>query len=40
MKIKLLACDFSHKGYHGVGPCLDKAFSIGKVLTQNQEQAE
>jgi flavin reductase (DIM6/NTAB) family NADH-FMN oxidoreductase RutF len=39
MKIKPLVYDPSHKGYHGVGPCLDKAFSIGKVFTQHQERA-
>jgi len=31
MKIKPLLYDTSHKGYHGVGPLLGKAFSIGKA---------
>jgi flavin reductase (DIM6/NTAB) family NADH-FMN oxidoreductase RutF len=30
MKIKPLIFDTSHKGYHGVGPLLGKAFSVGK----------
>ena len=34
MKIKPLLYDTSHKGYHGVGPCLGKAFSVGKELQQ------
>ncbi len=29
MKIRPLIYDTSHKGYHGVGPLLGKAFSIG-----------
>lgn len=32
MKIKPLIYDTAHKGYHGVGPLLGKAFSIGKGL--------
>ncbi len=32
MKIKPLIYDPSHKGYHGIGPCLGKAFSIGKEV--------
>ena len=40
MKIKPLVYDPSHKGYHGVGPCLGKAFSIGKEFTQNQNKGE
>lgn len=32
MKIKPLIYDTSHKGYHGVGPLLGKAFSVGKEL--------
>jgi flavin reductase (DIM6/NTAB) family NADH-FMN oxidoreductase RutF len=32
MKIKPLIYDTSHKGYHGVGPLLGRAFSVGKVL--------
>ena len=32
MKIKPLIFDTSHKGYHGVGPLLGKAFSVGKGL--------
>jgi len=32
MKIKPLIYDTSHKGYHGVGPCIGKAFNIGKEL--------
>ena len=31
MKIKPLIFDTSHKGYHGVGPFLGKAFSVGKT---------
>jgi flavin reductase (DIM6/NTAB) family NADH-FMN oxidoreductase RutF len=31
MKIKPLIYDTSHKGYHGVGPLLGKAFSVGKT---------
>lgn len=30
-KIKPLIYDTSHKGYHGVGPLLGKAFSVGKT---------
>lgn len=30
MKIRPLLFDTSHRGYHGVGDCLGKAFSIGK----------
>jgi len=32
MKIKPLIYDTSHKGYHGVGPLLGRAFSVGKQL--------
>lgn len=32
MKIKPLIFDTSHIGYHGVGPLLAKAFSVGKGL--------
>jgi len=32
MKIKPLIYDTSRKGYHGVGPLLGKAFSVGKEL--------
>ncbi len=32
MKIKPLIYDTSHKGYHGVGPLLGGAFSVGKGL--------
>ena len=32
MKIKPLIYDTSHKGYHGVGPLLGKAFSVGNGL--------
>ena len=32
MKIKPLIYDTSHKGYHGVGPLLGKAYSVGKEL--------
>jgi flavin reductase (DIM6/NTAB) family NADH-FMN oxidoreductase RutF len=32
MKIRPLIYDTSHKGYHGVGPILGQAFSVGKVL--------
>ena len=31
LKIKPLLYDTSHKGYHGVGPLLGKAFSVGKT---------
>jgi flavin reductase (DIM6/NTAB) family NADH-FMN oxidoreductase RutF len=31
MKIKPLIFDTSHKGYHGVGPQLGRAFSVGKT---------
>ena len=31
MKIKPLIYDTAHKGYHGVGPLLGKAFSVGKT---------
>lgn len=31
MKIKPLIYDTSHKGYHGVGPLLGRAFSVGKA---------
>jgi flavin reductase (DIM6/NTAB) family NADH-FMN oxidoreductase RutF len=34
MKIKPLIFDTSHSGYHGVGPCLGKAFSIGKGFSR------
>jgi len=33
MKIKPLIYDTSHKGYHGIGPLLGKAFSVGKRLS-------
>lgn len=32
MKIQPLIYDTAHKGYHAVGPLLDKAFSAGKKL--------
>jgi len=32
LKIKPLIYDTSHKGYHGVGELLGKAFSVGKEL--------
>ena len=32
MKIKPLVYDPSHRGYHGVGPLLGAAFSVGKGL--------
>ena len=31
MRIKPLVYDTAHKGYHGVGPLLGKAFSVGKT---------
>ena len=31
MKIKPLIYDTAHRGYHGVGPLLGKAFSVGKL---------
>ena len=36
MKIKPLIFDTSHSGYHGVGPRLGKAFSIGKGLSRER----
>ena len=30
MKIQPLIYDTSHKGYHGVTPCIGRAFSVGK----------
>ncbi len=30
LKIKPLVFDTSHRGYHGIGPLLGKAFSVGK----------
>ena len=36
MKIKPLIFDTSNRGYHSVGPCLSKAFSIGKELPHEQ----
>jgi len=32
MKIQPLIYDTSHKGYHGISPCIGKAFSIGNEL--------
>lgn len=32
MKIRPLVYDTAHKGYHGVGPLLGKAFAVGKEL--------
>jgi len=32
MKIRPLVYDTAHKGYHGVGPLLGRAFSVGKGL--------
>jgi len=32
MKIRPLVYDTGHKGYHGVGPLLDRAFCVGKDL--------
>ena len=32
LKIKPLIYDTAHKGYHGVGPLLGKAFTVGKEL--------
>jgi flavin reductase (DIM6/NTAB) family NADH-FMN oxidoreductase RutF len=31
LKIRPLVYDTAHKGYHGIGPLLGKAFSVGKV---------
>jgi flavin reductase (DIM6/NTAB) family NADH-FMN oxidoreductase RutF len=31
MKIRPLVYDTAHKGYHGIGPLLGKAFSVGKT---------
>src|SRR5450631_3059920 len=33
-KIKPLVFDTSHRGYHGIGPLLGKAFSVGKVFIE------
>lgn len=35
MKIRPLIYDTSHKGYHGVGPVLGQAFSVGKAKGQS-----
>jgi flavin reductase (DIM6/NTAB) family NADH-FMN oxidoreductase RutF len=35
LKIKPLIYDTSHRGYHGVGPLLGAAFSVGKPGTEN-----
>ncbi|WP_276671319.1 hypothetical protein [Chlorobium limicola] len=32
MKIQPLICDTARRGYHGVGPRLGDAFSVGKAL--------
>lgn len=32
MKVRPLIYDTSHKGYHGVGPLLGRAFTVGKQL--------
>jgi flavin reductase (DIM6/NTAB) family NADH-FMN oxidoreductase RutF len=32
LKIKPLVYDTARRGYHGVGPCLAQAFSVGKKL--------
>lgn len=32
MKIQPLVYDTAHKGYHGVGPFLERAFSVGREL--------
>ena len=37
LKIKPLIFDTSHKGYHGIGPCLGKAFSIGNAFKACQD---
>ena len=31
-QVKPLVYDTAHKGYHGIGPLLGKAFTVGKVL--------
>ena len=36
LKIRPLIFDTSHKGYHGVGPCLGQAFSVGKEVSREQ----
>jgi hypothetical protein len=36
MKIRPLIFDTSNRGYHGVGPCLGKALSMGKGLPREQ----
>jgi flavin reductase (DIM6/NTAB) family NADH-FMN oxidoreductase RutF len=36
LKIRPLIFDTSHKGYHGVGPCLGQAFSVGKEVRREQ----
>lgn len=32
LKIKPLVFDTGHRGYHGIGPLLGKAFAVGKEL--------
>jgi flavin reductase (DIM6/NTAB) family NADH-FMN oxidoreductase RutF len=32
LKIKPLVFDTAHRGYHGIGPLLGKAFSVGKEI--------
>lgn len=32
LKMKPLVFDTSHRGYHGIGPLLDQAFTVGKNL--------
>ena len=34
MRIRPLAYDPAHKGYHGISPVLGKAFSVGKVFKE------
>jgi flavin reductase (DIM6/NTAB) family NADH-FMN oxidoreductase RutF len=36
MKIRPLVYDTAHHGYHGVGPCLAQAHSIGKRLNREE----
>ena len=32
LKLQPLVFDTAHRGYHGVGPCLGQAFSVGKEI--------
>ena len=36
LKIRPLVYDTARRGYHGVGPCLAQAFSVGKGLNRER----